>query len=879
MISTATYSAFFNNIEANRFAPRIFYLITINDSAANTYKWTDHPTQLGDFVPTKLSVSTVNIKANLYEGDFSVSPVQVKIENVLRGQTDTTFKRFAENFTAESILTEICTIQLIEIDGDVTGSLFPFYQGRIANVNFNVMEFSFDVVDRTIYELPDLPGNLFDRTSYPEAPEDIIGKPIPLVYGTWDSVTTNKYIDRVFVPLLITENNLTAATPNMKMIAAGHAADAISDVVIYDGDRSLPGYIQDTIVKTLSTSEVEIDFNTANADSFLTAIYYANAVSATATAGTGSVSNPGNSVDGDSSTYSVVTGTTTSGTSLEFGQRDIKAWTEDDLKNSNLSADLEAYIYSDTSGATATVTLENSLKSTTSPATSTDPGTFNVTIPDLKLKHTQYFDGTTDAIFRLREDTTGLPTNTDFILSSGIYYTNSALATEMQRFADNDPVLQNTYSIKYLANENKFEITKLSGLVNFQIDPTVGAGKTSHSSMIGFTVTSSASTTSVKSDTYTQIDIPDGDFSTAKVKVEPASVGTGSVRVIGTRFKITYKIKTFSIIGGAPAKKFGAINNQGRPTVTEFWNRYQDRNIKRTTRKRLESAIDTIQGSKFFCTMIGREFGSWIGTRNGLASGQPINHAPYIVESLLRDEAYITTAEIDTAAFDAAYTNLTSSTSWEVQEAAYIDRKTSFREIVAELMRYARGFFYISQAGQYKVICLKSSYSSGDVDKTIQLYDLGQSFEKGLKISIVDQDNLSNDLTFRFAYDPMTDNYNSFVTKSNTGTLNIPAREISCPYITVDDSADSKGWATNIATHFGGDGAAKGQFGSPKMIIDAELLNKEYLFIEPGDILTFSSDFDSHLKGFNGVSLSSLFFMAVEKQYSRDLVKLKLMEL
>lgn len=64
----------------------------------------------------------------------------------------------------------------------------------------------------------------------------------------------------------------------------------------------------------------------------------------------------------------------------------------------------------------------------------------------------------------------------------------------------------------------------------------------------------------------------------------------------------------------------------------------------------------------------GRMYGSWIGSRNGHALGDLISPIPYFIESILREELGVVTADIDTDSFDAApqYTgrlNLTSDFS------------------------------------------------------------------------------------------------------------------------------------------------------------------------------------------------------------------------
>ena len=236
MINTTTYANAWAHLQSNKRSLQLYWFILFEDDNSNDYYFTDHPTQNWHFVPSYIEITPIIQKASLFEGSYTISPIHLKIENILQAQGDGTTARWHENFSSNEFETELCTIYLGYLDCNAQTDTVELYKGRMANFKYSVLSIEFDVVDRAIFELPNIPKNKFDLTNYPNVSKDLINMPIPIVYGRWDyePTGTSHYGIRSFVPCYLIENEMDASTPKLKFEIADHGIDAINDLLIYD---------------------------------------------------------------------------------------------------------------------------------------------------------------------------------------------------------------------------------------------------------------------------------------------------------------------------------------------------------------------------------------------------------------------------------------------------------------------------------------------------------------------------------------------------------------------------------------------------------------------------------------------------------------------
>jgi hypothetical protein len=119
----------------------------------------------------------------------------------------------------------------------------------------------------------------------------------------------------------------------------------------------------------------------------------------------------------------------------------------------------------------------------------------------------------------------------------------------------------------------------------------------------------------------------------------------------------------------------------------------------------------------------GRMYGTWIdegarATSNPFNAGQPITTAAGIIESLLRDELGLTTAQIDWASFDTIYNTYPSTAYLSLMDANAADSEEIIRTLCWE-----HGYFLLrTAAGTIKLI----NYLGTGVGGTIYPYHLDE---------------------------------------------------------------------------------------------------------------------------------------------------------
>ena len=234
-------------------------------------------------------------------------------------------------------------------------------------------------------------------------------------------------------------------------------------------------------------------------------------------------------------------------------------------------------------------------------------------------------------------------------------------------------------------------------------------------------------------------------------------------------------------------------------------------------------------------------------------------------------------ADIDEPSFDTAYDQIKDSVAVgkRLHHVLYLDKVTKMESVLFDLAKFGRSFVFQGQDGKYKMAPVLNSYASSD--QTIFLRDIKAPWNQNLKIMRSPVGNIAQDLDFHFQSDNIRRKYHGFLNQSNDNTLNIVKREMFCNYINIQDSDDSKDYASNLIDYFCGDGATTGQFGEPKTEIEFTSITPELHFIELGDTVQFDAGFDTHIDSF-GATLSSLYFMVTGKQYSRKELEFQLLE-
>lgn len=884
-----TNSNFQTYAQENRVVGGFYFYVNFIDDNSNNYYYTDAPTPLTIsgatiYIPSLVQVSDASLSANLYEGTYSTKPIHVRISNIPQYATNNASTRFSENFSSNEFETEHCIVY-IGYDGiSSTSDLLQYYSGKMTNFIYNLNTLEFDVIDRTFFELPAIPSSKFSRSSYTYLPEDLLGKPIPIVYGRWDNEPSGgtHYGDKSFVPAYVIEHRLDQTTPKIKLEIADHEIDAINKVFIFDDGLNTVGEIQDTISETLSQAQAEITLNTADALDMMQADFYLYPV-AVAAAG-GSVTNQDYSIDGDFDTYAVIpyngslkftspnakidvislepiytesNHTKTIGinrASLEFSGYEDASWSSGDI----------LYFYIENGGS-----FQYSLDYSAVNALS-DVDSFNITPSstyDLVITYNRRWDGSTIS-FQLQED------NGDGALMNvkpreGYYWTMGDMAAEIDAFIEEDPDsvgLSNTYSVSYNKLLNKMQIKRVTGSLNF------AAARTSAiSDEIGFTASSpSFSTTTYVSPGNTLLDVPDGDFSLCKLYISCAAPNsTNGVRIKGVRIKVKRAYRDYNIIpeGGKGQRRIGGIRSQlpiraagtrirtiiGRGGAGLGQESQWRSGVYITDPERSESLRDQLSGSRFYASIDGKPDDSTSYWAKG----------PNIIEDILTE--YI---GLSSVVYGTSFTNAATNTQISAL-GLYLDRESSARDVIAELAKYSGGFVFITQEGYYKMAVVKSSYSSSDW--TIYKQDIQPPFINNFKITRNPIAEIAADMTLYYHYNWATDQYNSNLNRTTNSSLNIQPVSINCPYCVDDTNADT------IAEFFSGDGGTYGHFGQLKTQITINTLNPEFHLAELGDIFVFDTEWDSDIDAF-GATLSGIYFMCIEKRYSRKEVGLTLLE-
>ena len=890
MITAANFSAY---VKEHGGSSDLFYFVHMVDSAGNNYYFSDYHSQIDSYLPTNLTISAVKYQTNIRDGIYSISPVKVRIDNTAQPTTTGT-ARFTENFASGEFETEICVVYL-GYDGCTSSDFLPYYKGRMVDFSADALGCEFSIADRAIFELPLLPKNKFTRASYLKAPSELIGKPIPLVYGYYDHEFLNslEWGVRAVVPAYIVEHDLDVTTPQIVLEAADNELSAINDVYIYDENLDSLGKIEDTITNSLSAARATVDLRTQDSSVFITTTHYLYPDRAEATLASGTVEN---ALDLSSETETVVT----DGDEITFFfSPDITAIPSEQLLPfadervaaqdttvgmSAVQIEYAGYAAASFSGSDSvdiSVVNGNFDVSDTTPQTA-DNATWTAMTGNLDIAYAQrWTDSAAQTSIGIREADDASDTNGYTVTiypGDGIYATMTEMAQAIEKeiaHQTDDANLANSYSFTYDKNTNKFLLKRIDGTKFFRVFDAASY----LAEDLGFTNTTVTPLVDDEDEStgVTVLDVPDGDFSFLKVKFELASGTSQDFNLKGLRIKLTRSYRAWNVAqqstdgGGRPPTTRGSLSTSATASRTEE-TRFQRRDFDRRgatlnrpspplryTNKGYRNAqtvLDGLTGSRFYFECIGP-----IEDESNAYDG-----GPEIIERLLLDEISIASGDVDATAFDAAQANTDA-----LRFALYLAEQRPPSDIFAELCQLMGGFFAITQDGKYTIKALKSSYSSSDTDFTIHYRDIPNNLRDSIKFYRNPIDDVSTDLDLIHTYNWARGKYEKTTSKALTSDLNIIDREMSTQLINHSSTAST------VAEHFSGTGSTAGFFGRQRNMCQITTMDHDLQRAELGDICQFHTDWDLVIDVF-GNTPSNVFWMVTGKQYDKSRITFTLTE-
>lgn len=890
MINLTTYSEFHAYVVQNRNSAQLYYFIKITDVDGGTHYYSDYDTHLGDYIPRNLhSVSNVVYRASLRSGAYSISPVRVQLTNTLQHKADLDTERFSDKITSGEFETGTCEIRVGFKGITDVADLLPFYVGRINNVQYEHMYITFDVNNQSVTELPEIPKNTYTRANYGDISESLIGSPIPLVYGRWHyENTAAKYGERAYVPAVLIRDNSTAATPQLVFKVSDNELDRLYQVYLLNESLGAIGKIKDVVTVDLPNSTATINLNTWNDGAFLTVDFYlyperydANTFAYAQNSALG--------LDGDFTTYALL-----GNTALPLSNHETYF-----LKPASpLDIDFITGNVADTTGKTATGIESVKIEISGYAAATVDPGTnlvvsvvnsnwsmtfdrtalnaisdsnsFNMTKSnasssdgDLVIRYAHKWNGT-DGAFVIDEN--GNP-DADVVPDLGHYQTMSDFAAHLEErlsaMSDAGDV-DNTYSVRYLPNLNKIQVTLLTGPNSFRCKPATSG----RSPDIGFITSVPSYESEVFTGAgYTILDVPDGDFSNLGIKVDytRANVDEPKFRLKGVRCVASLFYTNFSPVTlsressrtgtGATGRTIPWGRNSARRTVVTGNSRARRNEQGNSNYWQRRDQLKAIAAGNFFVLADGEPAGSTY-----------MKTAAEIIESLLSDHIGVAASKMNATSFTAAESAMSGKNA-----ALYLPDKIGATDLFFDMLKFYGAFFWENKEGKYSISAVKSSYTDSDVNFTLKYEDMPAPLSNHFKISRSPISDMNKDLTLFYMPDNAGNSFNSQINKTSNSSLQIQPSDASCPYITDDASA------ANVATALAGDGDTYGYFGDFQTRIKFTSRNPKWLFAEVGDIVSLDSEFDSYYNAF-GSSISSVFFMILENQYSREGVTILMQE-
>ena len=867
MITNANFSAY---AAANRQANSLYYYLKLLDDSSNEFLFTDAADPLFDYVNTFMKVSPVFYQASFYTGGYSTRPVNIELNNTLMPQSGTTPKRFSDELLSAEFETMLGYLYLGWSGMASESDLIPLYTGRISGFTCNALKASFSLVDRFIFELPKIPTTLITRTSHPNAPSEIIGKPRPLVMGRWNfqPYAGDYYGDKSFIPAYVYENILAATDPQIKLEYAGNNVRAVDNIFIFDDALDTVCTILDDRSHSYANGQVTIDLRThADTNLLSTQAYlYPDRGYSPDLSGVEMY----NFYDGDFNTDTELATDETATLNLPSGISELSDFdltpklydptSFEALGLENVVIELSCYP-KDTwiSGDELTVAVVNSYfgesLSYTDVNALSDESAFNVTLStSLKVAYTRNFEGTQN-IFRIAEALdnigTGAGSNISVIPVAGSYPKMSQIQQEGQRHLNeltDAGTLTNRYELIFDKPRNKFTVKRISGSKYFCILQATG----SYATDLGFTRSSQGGwiNTEYTAENFTVLDLPDGDFSFLRIKLDVTTEeGTPSIYIKGVRVKLDRNFRAYNpgYVSPRPASAYG------RPVTQSGGRDWGRRQTGITEQKPYEpqktfydeerTILNNISASRFYVCCDAYQKGAL----------DYYKEIPEMIQTILSDYLGLSSL-VNSTVFSAAASDNTSG-----EFCLYLPTQTETKEVLFNLARYMPGFLAVSQEGKFVLYAKKEEYFAVDVDWTLYPYDIKAPFSDNFATSRTPISQIGKEVNLDYCYNWATGKFGRSINRSTTNDLNLEPITATCEYINNDVAADA------AARLFCGTGSIYDFFGRMRRIITFTVLDPEWHLAELGDIVKLSSDFDSIIKVF-GRSATDVHYMITAKQ-------------
>lgn len=231
--------------------------------------------------------------------------------------------------------------------------------------------------------------------------------------------------------------------------------------------------------------------------------------------------------------------------------------------------------------------------------------------------------------------------------------------------------------------------------------------------------------------------------------------------------------------------------------------------------------------SNVFVEATGRKFGSWIGTRNSLSSGQPITKSNYIFESILRDELGLTNSDIDQDSIDDDYASAYTM-------AFSLNKKEPSQNVISDLALQSGCYMYRTSTGTWKITRIPTTPSSSDVSLDYSEIAINE-------VGTTPQEWINNEVNVLYNYDYATgactwntsDEDTTSKGSTASGTNSTAKIDIIADFIR--KSSDSG--ATNYAEALRDFRLA--MWKDVHSDIEFDVFRPEYMALEEGDIVDF----------------------------------------
>lgn len=273
-------------------------------------------------------------------------------------------------------------------------------------------------------------------------------------------------------------------------------------------------------------------------------------------------------------------------------------------------------------------------------------------------------------------------------------------------------------------------------------------------------------------------------------------------------------------------------NKRRNPTPFGIGPRYSTYEVRTTRTRYLPDPNAKERGlSNIFTQVTGRKFGSWIGSRNGLATTNYIPTSNYMIESILRDELLVDDAYIDETAFDADYSSAYTF-------AFSLNKKESSQSILRDLAFQSGCYLHRKTDGVWTLFRLPASPSSSDIDFDVKIGDVAIN-----NVYDTPHEWVENDVRVLYNYDYAKGEYTwdtsaeDTTSKGNGATgFNATAQiEIGADFIRKSSNSGDTNFAVSLKNY------RVAQWAYPHSIVEFDCLNPTYFKVEEGDVCTFNN--------------------------------------